>query len=321
MKKLYIFLPFLFFSCLFGACSEDFFTPIVDLDIPEHTPRLVVYGNIGVGEPIRVYIARSRGALDTTASSILYTQDSAGNDIVITGDTVKNVTVSLFKNGQLFTQFPTHEGNHYYAEKGKTIVDDGAEYKLVVSAPNYTTVEAIQRVPQKAQLDSVVYRRDGATINDVNDPFGGSYKVDEYTYKFKDPTTEQYYQTLIEEDYSDYQGEGRYKYLQYSLDPIAENDILSDKTFNGKAFSWRVYSFRTYYGEGVVAENDTLRCILRSVTTERAKYNRSLDVYLNAQDNPLAEPVILYSNLKNGYGIFSIFNESDFNLVIKRPEE
>ena len=41
------------------------------------------------------------------------------------------------------------------------------------------------------------------------------------------------------------------------------------------------------------------------VTEEYFKYIKSLSAYQNSSDNPFAEPVNVYTNIANGYGIFS----------------
>ncbi len=43
-------------------------------------------------------------------------------------------------------------------------------------------------------------------------------------------------------------------------------------------------------------------------------YRRSIDDYENAQGDPFAEPVQVYSNIENGYGIFAGFSKSTYEI-------
>ena len=46
---------------------------------------------------------------------------------------------------------------------------------------------------------------------------------------------------------------------------------------------------------------------LLHINKDYFKYLKSLNTYENVQDNPFAEPVNLYSNVKNGYGFFTTY--------------
>jgi hypothetical protein len=46
---------------------------------------------------------------------------------------------------------------------------------------------------------------------------------------------------------------------------------------------------------------------LLSINEDYFRYIKSVNSYDNALDNPFAEPVNVFSNIKNGYGFFTTF--------------
>ena len=89
-------------------------------------------------------------------------------------------------------------------------------------------------MPTTATLDSVRYVKDGAIIQDGLD----SYKVDEFTYFFNDPSETGNYYGVSAFYYS---SNASYEIYLQSLDKLAQSGILNDKSFNGKPYKWRLY--------------------------------------------------------------------------------
>jgi hypothetical protein len=51
------------------------------------------------------------------------------------------------------------------------------------------------------------------------------------------------------------------------------------------------------------------KAVFRTLTRENYLYKVSRNRFEEAQYNPLADPVILYSNVKNGIGVFGLETE------------
>ncbi|WP_410963591.1 DUF4249 family protein, partial [Salmonella sp. SAL4455] len=50
------------------------------------------------------------------------------------------------------------------------------------------------------------------------------------------------------------------------------------------------------------------------ITEDYFKFVKSYSVYYNSSDNPFAEPSNVYTNVKNGYGIFALLTEAKRDL-------
>jgi Domain of unknown function (DUF4249) len=47
---------------------------------------------------------------------------------------------------------------------------------------------------------------------------------------------------------------------------------------------------------------------LRAITPEYYRYYKSQELYADAQGNPFAEPITVYTNIREGYGIFAAYS-------------
>ena len=308
-------IKYLVFSTLcmsFAACSgEDFFTPLVDIQLPAHKSKLVVFASFtGADDSLVVHLTRSKSALDTSQTRIITTRDSFlqpnGTYYYYYGyleyDTLQSAKVELYRNEQLWGTFKFRplDGKYFLRQK---LPVDGATYKLKVAVSGYETVEAIQKMPAMAALDSVRIVKQGAVVQDVFD----TRRVDEITYFMQDPVeTGNYYVNSAE--FVDNQNRYSQYYRFTSLDPLANNDVLNDKSFNGKSYKWRLYADYLPTGQ----KKDKFIFSLYNTTIDAFLFQRSRDLNENAQDNPFAEPVILYSNITNGYGIFALSSVARF---------
>ncbi len=94
--------------------------------------------------------------------------------------------------------------------------------------------------------------------------------------------------------------------------------IFNDELIDGKTYSLTFsYSLSRYPD----AKNNTVIC-LQSITKELYMYLKSLSAQYYFGDDPLLEPIQVYSNVKNGGGILGGYNSSKSiinvdNLVIK----
>jgi hypothetical protein len=143
-------------------------------------------------------------------------------------------------------------------------------------------------------------------------------KIDLYSIEFKDPANEEnFYQaeaTLKHKDWN-----GQWEILTFPLNHFAaasdngSENMLTDKAFNGKVYRWLLQGS---YSRIFPQSGDTLIVRLMPITKERYLYNKSEALFFNAQYNPFAEPVLLYTNLQKGYGFFTIagnYTEKMFN--------
>jgi hypothetical protein len=296
------------------ACTQtqltNFFTPVVDIPIPAHVQKLVMQADWTVGtDSLAVMVSKSRGALDTG------TYYNPGQF-----DTVGNAKVELLRDGKVVATMPYYQfGFHYLKGAYKLDTTAGKSYTLRVSSPTLPTIEATQITPRVAKIRSVAFHKDGAIKADPLDIFNGkprSKTVDEYIIEFDDiPNEENFYAAYISVE-SITTGLSTIIDLG-SLDDIAESNMLKDKTFPNKTFTWRLWSQKFKGGRGggpggpggpnnnanQINSGDKITFFFRSMTADQYLFRKSLDLY--RQSNFFSEPVILHTNVKSGYGIFT----------------
>jgi hypothetical protein len=320
---------------LFSSCTAEYFTPIVDVVIPERAPKLVVIADFWSGEQeLNVFVTTTRASLDNTpydytgVDTILTNPNRPGGNrtetVPILIDTVAGVVVKLAKNGQPFAQLNSTGLGRYRTKLAQPLVEDGAIYTLTISAPGFATVEATQKMPTGTRLDSVTYNPD-ASVTDPNNPFSRNIR-DEYVLDFKDiANQENYYTAVAQATTKDASGTETIRDIPFaSLDPLSESNVVIDKNLDGKRIVWREHSNRRLKssgrgggpggGGGNVAVSGSIQVVLLSITKERFNYMKSYALYQSTLNNPLAEPVILYSNISNGYGLFSLGANRSFTV-------
>ncbi|MDZ7879314.1 MAG: DUF4249 family protein [Saprospiraceae bacterium] len=331
----------------FFACDEDSFSPLVEIDIPAHTPRLVIRADWQAGsDSLAVFVSKSKGVLDKTKAnfsqvfsywngkdSIKYVQEHY--------DTVPNTKVELLRNGLLLGTIPySRKGYHVANKLYKLDTVSGATYTIRVSAPNFETVEAAQKIQEGFKILRGGYRKDAALYRDLSDPFSSPQRGDELTIEIQDSgNDENYYalngsgsfgffrspDALVSRDSMGQKFEA-FGYIN-NIDPNEENDFLPDRSFNGKNYSWRFWlrpnlDFYSSNGNGnggisQLKSGDKITVNISSATKDYVLFLKTLDLTASAQDNPFfSEPVILYTNVKNGYGIFTIGSAKSAIIVI-----
>ncbi|NQY66446.1 MAG: DUF4249 family protein [Flavobacteriales bacterium] len=66
--------------------------------------------------------------------------------------------------------------------------------------------------------------------------------------------------------------------------------------------------------------NMLVRVNLYNISRELFFYNRSFELYNESYGNPFAQPVQVYSNIENGFGIFAGRNKSYKEISVEYPD-
>ena len=301
---------------IMASCTEtqlqNYFTPVVDIPIPAHISKLVVQAEWITGsDSLAVMVSKSRGALDTSYFNL-------GKF-----DTVGDLKVELLRDNKIVATIPYYRDGYQYLRGGYRLDSlPNSTYTIRASAPTFTTVEATQSIPSLVKIKSVAFNKQGAVRADPLDIFEGKPRnktVDEYVIEFDDAVNVENYYSAYAIIQSVVNGQVRRLELN-SLDDIAESNMLKDKTFQNRTFKWRLWGGSFGRGSGPNGNNngiytgDKITFYLRSLTADEFLFRRSLDLYKQA-DNFFSEPVILHSNMKNGYGIFSITSLSSMTIT------
>lgn len=295
---------------LLGSCNpENFFVSQMPLEIPDLEPRFVVTGSAAEGDrELTIFVTKSRAAIDSLRPYNYSRKDTIRNnprdpnDITLIDlyfDTVANVTAKILKNGQAFKDM-RYLGRGYFTADIPALQADGAVYTFVVSAPNFKTAEVSQKLPKLVPIKKMTYNKDAAV--DDNGERG-----DELILEFDDPIDEEnYYQGYIEiEDTSSNQYA---RYYAYPIDVSSEGLNLTDRSFNGKTYQWRfIVKNRNPFVPNKIT---TISTFLLMASKDAFYYNIGAERARNSTNNPFAEPVLPYTNVKNGFGIYTMSNFS-----------
>lgn len=336
MKKPLI---FSFFTTIFlsFACK----TLVVDIDIP-YTDRLVVQCFISPQDTLlEVSVTRTEPVIGTIfEGSERY--PNIPDATVLLSDGQKTVSIP-YKSLQLPSSYDadgeyifTTRTRYFLSAKNLPIVV-GKTYSLKVSAPGFTSVEGSCVVPTKVVAEKEITSnqsivtgngRNGTTStypsievrfkdipNDVN-----FYSIGQFFYQkgtYKDPTGADKLRVNWSTKY------------EYVTDKGQENQTIVAQGFDLRSYN----NFNTFGGNsgpngggqggqggGTPVTNVTVtgRYVeIYVANTDRAfyLYNTAIDKIRKANGNPFAEPVLTYTNIKNGLGVMAGYNQS--RIVVK----
>lgn len=277
------------------ACNEDAFTNVVEIDIPEHTPLIALSSTVALQDT-------SMEVLVSTSASI----ENGSEDYEI----LENATVNVYRNNELWKTLDFDPDSRFFTlDFDEALEANDIVYKLEATATGFETASAEQRFPTAAVLENLEYEND-ASINSYGE------RVDQISFDIIDSAGEDYYliEAFIEEEWTN-GSVGEYRIWMDTTDPLLEDvnygnsKLLNDATFDGGKY--RV-QFTTWGGYGDDNKKETLKISLVKITKDHYLFTRSLSQYQLAQDNPFAEPVVVFDNIENGYGIFKMENCTDF---------
>lgn len=307
--SIFIITVFLFSSC------KDFFNQVVEVKVPDVQPRIVMDSRVAAGDDgIDVFVSRSRGILDdseysynATIQDSMYYIDFNGDSVLYVNtyferyDTVPGVTLEIFKNGVSIGQIEPTQAGYYHLDQ-QFPVDGNDEYQLKAAATGYEPVDASASIPVKPVIESLNFTPGqggggpfGDQLNsldiviDDNNTAPNYYNVEVF---IRYDSIEPYFQEYI-----------------MSNDPLVSNSenggiLISDESFNGNKYNLRVGTYTD------LLEVDA-KVVLRSISKDYYLFSKSVELYRNANGNPFAEPVLLHSNVNNGYGLFEISNSTE----------
>lgn len=319
----------IFTLTLFGSC-ESFFDSVVEIETPDHKPVLVVAAYWEVGsDSLAVFVSKSRGGKDNSAFNVKDPNPFGGSNQG-NYDTVGNAKVELFRNDQLLGEIPYFKIG-YHLSKGKYKLDTvpGVRYKIRVSASNLPTIEAEQVTQGKLNISQTNYKKDGAIYQDPDELFGQQpEKGDEFSFEIKDNSADENYYSIARDRfqnepvswYSKDAPSGQtsgYNVFIRNIDPLMEAGFLNDKTFNGSNYRWRFFT-KSYSPNIEPKSGDRLEYNVWSYSKDWFLFTKTSRLLRESQDNIFfSEPVILHSNIKGGYGIFSIYAKQKVVAVLK----
>ena len=275
--------------CLLAACEKD----VTSLHLPALESQLVIYAFISPQDTVvAVGVYESKPVFTDRPGSA---SDLLRDASVTLSDGEKTVALTLPGNG------PYPGTSDYFVRARDFPIQAGKTYSLRVSTPDGRLATAQCTVPPpppvpEMRFDSVVH----ASAN-------GTSGYREYTgsLHWQDPAGEEnFYRVDADINYvrADNRGE-----VWNDWRPIYWNNgkstAFSDARLDGAQFSSPETTFP------VVSDyHDSVTLYAYLLHTDRAYFEYHRTIRANADSNPFAEPVLLYSNVEGGLGVFAAFN-------------
>jgi len=297
---------------------------VVDVEIPQEDPRLVVNAILETDSLVRVHLSHSRSTLSSQPI-----------------ENVGGAEILLFQNGQQVASLEEERtnGNWDGWYRGDYAPQAGNTYTLRASRTGYETVEADTEIDMPVGisklnfdtlvLEQVFYVNDSPVVNRF-------VELKTLSLSLSDPSEEDnYYEIAVFQDAVNYRwnynenGEIfpvdtlniRYPAYLSTEDPaVVSGDFFSgdgeyygqtlrfsDETFNGRDYTID-FDFQGSSGYTELQQRKYI-VTLRSLNREQYLYLKSLELQGDSEGNPFAEPVPVYNNILGGYGIFTGFSQ------------
>lgn len=307
----------LFLVAFFVGCET-----IVEVDVP-NPPKLVINSTLAPDNFISVNLSESKYILDQNEYEYNY---------------ITAATIDVYEDGALLESLPysMDEGlppGYYTSATHKPI--RGKSYKVVASKSGYMEAYAEVLLP----LDMVNILNVTVDTVEIND-FGYTTSYLRFNIVFKeDRAKDNYYSVSIDEEYYFY----NYDYntdppvivdsvlvsqLIYNIrseDPIIEDYqngrdhlVFNDRLINGDTYTLRILVENNEYYPGDDPYNNygpkKYKVLLSNTSESYFLYNTTVYLQSLTKDNPFAEPVQVYTNVTNGFGILEAYNTSTYNV-------
>ncbi len=302
-------------TLLLVSCEQE-----IEVDIPHNPPKIMINATLvpyalPYGKYLGVELRGSRHIFDSTSNTL-----------------ITNALVLLYRDS-VFMDTLKYDPAFQFYPLGFAILDGpkaGESYKIAASAPGYDNVYARTIIPPKVEIDTVEIDRIA-----FEDKYGGIHS--KITLTFNDPSGQSnYYEVMLSSkgvygapQYFELTTYEPYIVSEIHYPPVTNVDLrkprhllFNDKSFNGNKVNMTFYYPANYVIDGGIKTMtwDLIFVQLRNVTKEYYDFRSSFlyNTY-NQVENMLygtGEPMNVYSNVENGYGIFAGFNNSTFTIQL-----
>lgn len=272
-------------AVLFSACET-----VVDIELPERKPVIVVSSTFSPEGEISVALTSS-----TSLAELENTPDIVDASVEVSEDGRR---VGVMEN----------TGKGVYRLKG-LLPKENSMYSVGISAPGYEDVSADDRIPFKVECSLA-----GIDTNEEKEKINIRLKI-------KDPPLpgNHYELTLIGKNKSGVikrliftSNDPSLKAERENLDNMEEEEFeyadFSDLVFNGNEHEIKI-SIDSYL------KIKEITASVASISNALYEFHRTFRKQNENSDSPFAEPIDIYSNVRNGAGIFAGY--SVYRVVFK----
>jgi hypothetical protein len=292
------------------------------LEVPDTGRKIVINGLITTDSLLNVQIGKS-----------FYLNYNTGDSSNLFYD-LDNVDVKVLKNN-LLTDSLYHMQFYYYDTwmvfnggnyKSKSIFPQtDNQYTIIAKSNNLPEAVATTVIPKIVRIEKV----DTVGIILPQGSFNNSNKAYICKIKFNDPGEETNFYLLNIREMMSKNYASPNNSLDFSCDdPIVEEKLFSgeknegiafsDKLINGQSHILNIIIKKEVIGNYTAIDKQTVCFRLYSITEEYFQYIKNLNLYSKNYGNPLADPVMLYSNVSGGYGMFSGAGISSYSVIFDK---
>jgi len=309
------------------SCGENFFSSPKEFDLGQFENQISVVGrlvNTDIDTLRDLSALNNLGFLVSRTKSVLDSNDFElikNADILLTGEDGTELIYTFFEETGYY--LPPNAGT---LDAERLSISENTQYEIVVNIPGEETITAsceTLSLGKAASVDIFLDDIDGEEnftldrlVIAINDPEGENYYFLRTFY---------YYDAIAPDgaEFIDLRGATLYN-VSSVLD--ADANLFTDELFDGKIEMLEFWSER-YTGEGFVFNEEkqireeidadyknpsSVVISLWSLTKEEYDFRTSVSANRDAEDNPFAEPIVVFSNIENGLGVFSLMKLQEF---------
>lgn len=280
---------------------------VVDVDMPLKPSSIVVHSIINPDSVFQAQITSSQNVLSKGDFSFL-----------------EGAEVSIY-DGENFIETLAQDSDGFYKGEEKPL--PGRNYSIIASNSNYKTIQASDIVPaSEIAIQRISFLK--SNTEQYNQ------EVYDMTLEFDDPIGENFYQigmygsmfvfdrsvnppvitdTLI------------VPYYLSSDDPIFSDTYgnpdgfwtFSDVLVEGKRVK---INFSIQLHQLVSVDEIEVTVVLRNISYNLYKYQQTASLQQSLNGDPFAEPVPVFTNIENGYGVFGAYRQAHLTQTVERQE-
>ena len=316
MKKILIFLC----SILLFSCQEQ----VVELDIPGHTPFLVVNGILETDTIMYLHVSNSVGSFQqgeinsiSDADVLLYENNNLIGEMTV--DYNNQDSIYILEDSGFWWGANQIKPIYYYSYDA--LPHAGSTYSVEVSHPDFETAYSQTTVPNEIELAELEI----IDNSDQSEAYSSTLNLS----FFDDPNTNNYYRISLFRNTQYEDDSGGLVRKEYPLELFSNDPSFSQGIpWDGYSFSGRRVFFSDDLFNGTQKEisfdfdykidyetKDTILLQLTSFSEEAFNYYNSME---NNNDRFFSdigtEPVPIFTNVENGAGVFASGNSVYFQV-------
>ncbi len=275
------------------SCGEDFFETNIEIDPPVLEEKIVGFAFINLETDELEISASVNAPIGTQINS----RNFSFNSQVIINKLSTNESFEV-ERLQEITSINNIFGQHFTDDIPLNFFEEGEDYEF-----NFTDLDNIRpdataavTFPKKTTISDAVFEYEAGLREDGDEASSITITIED------DSNEHNFYEIAVLLNTSPTFAST----IDLSATKGLQDDFLliDDSSFNGESKELEIKVFRISD-----PENATYQVEFRDITEDYFKYSKTLKSQVDNEDNPFSSPVPVFSNVENGLGIISLFQE------------